>query len=290
MESSAAAVNLKITDLPVNCLEKIFRLLDIQDLLSVADTCKCFKTAADLAYASNFAKLIVIIKDLKPYDVEIHYQRFSYPHIEIGYLKPSFQILRLFGHLISKLEIRINEWDYDDEYFEEFEEDEEDLCVEFFRKSFSKVIRYINEYSAGTLTEIRIRTAKNIDYVQYMDRPFPNAEIVDIELWRWPSGLVKTLFPKLRLLKCYYKKNIDVANIADHFPNLEHVEFTMNIMDCVMDLGHILDVPEDNARPVHSFLLLNPQLQSLRMPLTPDARIFQCISENMPNLVNLAFR
>lgn len=46
----------KISDVNDDCLEKIFMELDLKDLLSVADSSKKLKTAAEMAFKSKYGK------------------------------------------------------------------------------------------------------------------------------------------------------------------------------------------------------------------------------------------
>lgn len=52
----AAADQLKLTNLIDDCLEHIFMFLDVDDMLSIADTSKQLKTAADTVFARKFGK------------------------------------------------------------------------------------------------------------------------------------------------------------------------------------------------------------------------------------------
>lgn len=56
-----ADVSTNITDLDNDCLEYIFKKLELKDLLSVADASKCFKVAVDMAYTSEYGKMQVFI-------------------------------------------------------------------------------------------------------------------------------------------------------------------------------------------------------------------------------------
>lgn len=116
--------------------------------------------------------------------------------------------------------------------------------------TFSRVIAYVYGYAAETLTEITIRTP--------MSGPLPNVEKVFIELYRWPKGSVKNLFPKLKSLKCYYRKHANMANIMENVPNSEYVELGM-----VYYTNSHIKLAKDDAGPIYMFLNLNPQLQGL---------------------------
>lgn len=286
VQSIVVDMSVKITDLPDNCLEKVFRWLNIKDLLNLADANKKFKTAADLAYMSNFGKAMLFIDGFDPAHTHNSYSavcfEFGYVfghRIRTSYLKPTFQILRSFGHLISKLKIHIRDSYY--EYYLDAHDDDSDV----FQISFSRVFAYIHEY-AETLTGIEIRTSRYLsnDFFNFLEKPFPNVENISIELYRWPKNSVKNLFPKLRMLKCSYRKHSHVTNIMEQFPHLEQIEFKM-----ISRNEEQLRVAKDDTSPVYSFLNLNLHLRSLVITLIPDTRLFQCIS-NMPQLINLVFR
>lgn len=90
---------MKLTDLGVDCLERIFRYLPIEDLLNLADSNKQLKNTADLVFLLKYSSKIANIVGIAGF------QRNDKKMLELGDLisianpKKVFQLLRCFGNL-----------------------------------------------------------------------------------------------------------------------------------------------------------------------------------------------
>lgn len=263
--------NLKITDVNHDCLEKVCSYLCFDDLLSVADTSKHLRTAANLVFTLKYAKKWVHLHEFiysPNRKVEIK------DKIEVYNWKTSYKILRCFGHLISKLDI--------------------DLQITFassfgnklkpFLVSADRLIEYVYEYCADSLTRMRIKGLPD-GSLNNAPKPFSSIEDVHISAGsNFDENQLTRLFPKLRSLmygNFYWKDTISSMCIDGHFPHLEHMELRSPYHD-------IQDEFSKMCTPIHSFLLSNPQLQSLTMPFISNVNIIQIINECVPNLQNLS--
>lgn len=188
----------KITDLNIDCLEYIFKKLDLIDLLFVADVCKYFKQAASLVYASNYGKMgISMFRFHKHIDCFI---KFSLGFIMISDLLICLKLLRCFGHLIPK------------------------LSMNWIDKYQEKIDEYVHEYCTGSLKEIGFDSSQNVA-IKSFTKSFPKVEIVKFMNCILSSHLfdLNMWFPQMRHLEIIRSYTVD-EGIANHFPNLQHLK------------------------------------------------------------------
>lgn len=146
---------LKLTDINIDCLEKIFSNLNLRDLLNVADSNKSLKQAVDLVYSRRFGPKTIffrVIFKLSRDSIEMSHQK-----IEFNDLRTALQLIRCFGHLISKLEY--------------------DHSIDTYPKHRNEVDRYINEYCANSLSELQFFTTSK-DVFERLEKPFLNVKTV----------------------------------------------------------------------------------------------------------------
>lgn len=98
----------KITDLNYDCLEKVFRLLSLDDLLNVADCNNHLRIAAESTYSYKYGKKkLRIIYPWRPMkeDAIRKFGNLEPVSITIGYWKKCHKILRCFKHFMRKVEL-----------------------------------------------------------------------------------------------------------------------------------------------------------------------------------------
>lgn len=92
---------LQITDLPIECLEHVFNYLCFIDLLNVANWNENLITAAGFVFTSHYSRHKITMTGLKmPRPIEI-----DDLNITISSSAMCSKVLRIFGHLIRKLQM-----------------------------------------------------------------------------------------------------------------------------------------------------------------------------------------
>lgn len=94
---------MKITDLNIDCLDSCFQHLNIEDLLSVADSNKQLRYLARYTFARKFRRetiRIVSTMNCKKYERIFFSVR---PQLIISSLRWSLQFLRCFGDLVPEI-------------------------------------------------------------------------------------------------------------------------------------------------------------------------------------------
>lgn len=220
IESSS---NIKITDINIDCLEKICKYLSFEDLLNVADANKQLKMAADLVYNLKYVNKRTHIQSLRKYP-HVWPSSTNKKNIFICALKTAFQTLRCFGHLTSKLHIcPLNKITNAGE-------------VENFRTNFKNLMVYAGEYCSDCLNEIEIIVKFN-GALDHLEKPFLNVK--KVYLWGFgpATSLLNKLFPKMEYLKISYNRCViqngqctatDFGNIEKYFPYLDQMDIVTN--------------------------------------------------------------
>lgn len=241
---------MELTEISNDCLEKVFRYLSLGDLLNVADSNKQLRAAAELTYFYKYGKKkicvnygVILINNKREPDIEMK------DDIEINDWKRSYQILRCFGHLISKLEFNM-------------------ILIMFclsiksekFRDSFQHVINYVNEYCADSLTELDAYGLVD-GILDHLQKPFQLVENLHIG-GNFKKNLLTNLFPKVRSLVFCYTWCPDLMSIDSHFPCLESMDLCHYFAEDPIEI----DKASKHYARIYSFLHLNPQLQSLELP------------------------
>lgn len=97
---------MKLTDINIDCLEKILEYLEFGDLLSAASSNKRLNKAAHyILIRKKWHKSVLLIS------IRISRKRlikFKYHWIEINDLKTSLQYIRCFGHLIYEVDFTMS--------------------------------------------------------------------------------------------------------------------------------------------------------------------------------------
>lgn len=253
---------MRITDINTYCLEHIIRNLELEDLLSVADTNKCLRSVAQTVFKFKYGKMPVTIQKLTPglfieYEISTRYTS-PEPGVEIRSLKAGLQILRCFGHFILTLRI----WN--------FKKLDEQI------QSWGRVFAYIGKYCAETMNDILFLNCYGTN-MSHLKNPLLNVEKLSIYGSRLRKNWLSRMFPKLRDLKVSYK-DLNLIGIESHFPNLK-----------ILQIDFWLPWNTEQYTQVLNVLSLNPQLQVLSIPFLPKAELFDFISQSMPNLEVLFF-
>lgn len=183
----ASNVLLNITLLDNDCLEHIFKKLNPNDLVSLADSSKCFKQACNLAYASKYGNAQVCIfgryiPRFRSISVTVNY--FAYDSLNC------FSLVRCFGNSIHNLKIYYN------------------------NRNWTRVEQYINEYCVSSLKSIELWNAP-ANATEHFTKPFLNVEKVGLFEGSLDTKFIdlSKLFPQMQDLKFLKYKTFDFLNL-----------------------------------------------------------------------------
>lgn len=224
-----------ITTIYYDCLERILDSLDLDDLLSVAQTCKRLQIAAAANFKDRFGKMAVVlipkntINDFKGF-------RTDESHIYIFEMKFCLPFLRCFGSKI--LDLHVVHTNTHAHYYH--------------------VDNYINQYCADTLQSIEYVSRGQEFSDESFRKPFKKVEtgiIMYCNLKQLPNFV--HWFPNLRHLEI---DDLSIHNcVPACLPSLKHlsIDFTYDFMEeCIED-----------------FLHENPQLQSIEFAIGYNVEI-----------------
>lgn len=261
---------MKITDLNIDCLEAILYRLEFQDFLNAADSNKCINHAAKFVFIRKYNKKRLTLRIETPLGRQYiqNYCSFdfsSYKSMDIFDLEVALPLLRCFGCVINKIELRFNGTVHD-----------------------NYITSYLNQFCTDYLKRICILHIPS-DGFDYFKKPFTKLEnctlILNENLDRFVgNNLLNRLFPKMKKLKLDYTcspffKN---GNTVYHFPCLERLHF-----------NHVnYNFPRACVckKNIIATIKLNPQLKKLDIYCEMnmfDAQLFQSVEESLQNLETL---
>lgn len=161
-----SANGLKLIDINIDCLEKIFAHASFDDFINIAHTNKQLKVAADLAFAKKYRN--------KQFNFYARHERNRTKESDnmmfICDPKVALRLLRSFGHVISKMEFHAQN-----------------------KRLFNKVLRYTNEYcsvSYAKLTDISFSQIIFTDTFEWsFEQPFSTVKNVQFRLCTFPMNI-----------------------------------------------------------------------------------------------------
>lgn len=246
---------IKITDLNLNALEKIFDCLSLNDLLNIADTSKKFKQPADWVFRSKYGKRKIIFWRTNP-------SRCNHPvwptdNIYIDNFSLCFKILRSFGHAISKLDVNY---------------------LKINGNKCAKIDYYVVKYCTA-LAEISFKHA-GVNTLNCIVKPFEKIEKLIFED-SYVGGKLANLnkwFPRLRALELKFYMRIENSKCLEkHFQHLESLTID----------GQVSDIRGSN---LINTLCFNPQLRQLSISDKFDMKFLQYASKHLHFLEKLEIR
>lgn len=192
---------LTITDICDDCLERIFDFLDLQSLLNVAQTCKQLQNAAADTFGYKFGREKFLMCLIYKRSNENYIKMIQYNNVFVYGLRNWAKFLRCFGDKFLRLQITSR-------------------CLP--TEKFKLVDRYINQYCANTLTEIKF-DSRNESLNDFFQNQFQKVETVCLNSVKLENNLANLpkWFPNLRHL--VFLPFYDVSNNTDvFFPHLEN--------------------------------------------------------------------
>lgn len=245
---------IKITDLNIDCLEEIFKYLDLSNLLNVANSNKWLKIAASFVFRRNYGKKRVTV--IQPYGYEGIPLRVYCKNVIVR-ATFSLRFLRYFGCIVSKLEI---------------------ILDNISQKQVYKICFYINEYCTESLIELEILGfgINNIIF-RNIQKPFVNIEMVSFRWCHLEKNLIQfnKWFPKMRHLELNKNKIDEEKCIEMHFPNLRYLSYHPARND-----------KEYFAPNFGNIIRLNPNIRILHL-FDWSEKLFQSINKYLPQLEEL---
>lgn len=244
-------------DLNYDCQLMILELMDFEALLSLSETNKEYASITNEFIRRKLATKTVVLqkKDFDPTADEPELTVVeSYTQLLIARANYT-RIFEKVGSFIRKLRI-----DYT------WVQNEQDTDTR-------NVIALANRY-CDSLTEFELKT-RDAEYLDVVEQPFSNVEVVTLAGdFRAPGSTtwkLNRMFPKmrsLRLLVPFVRKRSD---LAEHFPNLEHLHSLGMHIDYVSNT--------DFKRLIEK----NPQIKSLSLHFG-SFKFLKFVSEQLPNL------
>lgn len=242
----------KITHVNTDCLESIFELLSLEDLLNVTDTSKVFWPAVEIVYRRQYGKeaahTILCTQAHKPNKMIIEKTH----HIQIIDQKIVLQQLRLFGGLIKSLDVQCNE------------------KIKYCKYIYS----YINKYCNQNL--VRVRFIGKIPNVTMFKKPFLSVDKVSFDS-TYLGGQITQFnkwFPKMRSMDFENVVLTDPKSIEINFKSLNHIKLCVTI-------------PRES---IENTFKLNPQLRELDFYSDFTGNLLEVASESLKNLEWLCVR
>lgn len=190
----------KLSNVNQDCLKNIFKYLELEDLLNVANANKYIKPATEQPFVEKYSKRFIQI---------VRYKR-SGPIEEFNSIvcvqryKQILQLLRCFGHLITKLDYCYNATSVST------------YCAPL--PSYQRILSYINEYCAESLTNFHVYPAYAFEK---FTKPFPKVEQLLIEHSLLETSCLGELFSNVRHLTM---KGQGSLCTAAKFPKLFYLE------------------------------------------------------------------
>lgn len=179
---------MKITDIEIKCLEKVFKYLDMNDLFNLAEANTWLRRAVQQVYKEkSISKVKMLHNEGRRLSVKDE-------ELRVNGLETQLRFLRYFGHLITSLAI-----DYD----------------QIAENCRTYMDQYINVYCADTLIELCLWGADESVFEE-LKKPFKQIESVSVCAWQMPN-LDGQLFPKCIALEldCDGEDDSDLQNIEN---------------------------------------------------------------------------
>lgn len=201
---------MTLENLCVDCLEEIFSYLPLRDLLNVADSSKTLKLVAGLVFSLQHGKRILRIDG---FTTRFDNYRNNWTLFTAD-LKFMFQLIRCFGHTVSRMEIILKHDQIDN--------------MELLDTNFEHLMCYVKTFCNETLTEFTLlgvdREDLNGSSLHHFAEPFPNVHSVCVQSPMSNTISLTELFPKMRRLTYHCVKMEELLSIRSDLQSLDHLE------------------------------------------------------------------
>lgn len=252
-------------DLNVDVQLSILEILELPQLILLADTNKQLSSLAANVFRRKYSKKVIeIFNPFYPFnggDTPINSTNviISDEFVKITHFGATLKILRNFGHEIIALELRINL-------------SSNDVKI---ANALAKINTYISMYCADTLIELDISSYQK-NFFRKISKPLKRVEsvVMNGRFDHFDSDTVtfEDLFPAMQRLFLLNIETADGSFIGRHYPNLRELTCAMRTDDTHIRQEH-----------VQALLKKNRQIRSLRV--SGYTRLFlKNVSETLPHL------
>lgn len=239
-------------DVNIDCLEHVFKFLQFEDIINVAEANKDLKLIAEIMFVQKLkSRMIVVDIDNMPPDSDINIYDNAI-HIRRSLL--AAKIIRIFGQYVSEINLRITKNPV----------------------LSGKFIHHVNEYCHKTLNILHT-LGDHSKVFEELKHPFKN-----VEKFTSYEGIVgpgcehfNRLFPRLRQLAFTDDTVFDSKYIWKQIPNLDsfvsYYSYSIPMYSCFDD------------KDLRKFIASNLQLQSLTL-VGYDPYIWEYVNAKLKDL------
>lgn len=220
----------RITNIHYDCLERIFELLDVESLLSLADTCKRMQIGAAQYFGDEFGDRLIV---LDSFDGVAPGLLVDNRFIVSTRLKLCLALLRCFGHKMSYLFIKTNH-------------------------HIDHLVQYVMKYCGDALADITFHQCLPAFPIENCQQPFKHVEKMSVAN-AVLSGQLASIVHCFPFLKFFNMDDVSFHAdfVAVCLPQMKYL---------TIKIDH--DVQGDaTERGLSNLLHTNPQLQSLSIEL-----------------------
>lgn len=250
-----STITTDLAEINIDCLESIFGHLDLNSLLSVSDTNKYVKRAAELVFIQRYRKHKFWL-DLFPYSPVSPISEQT-DQIKINGLKTCLQIVRCFGHLITNLQVTGDRF-----------------TIFGIKEETIRLIDYIIKYCSKFVTKITFEKLSESSFL-HIKVVFPMVETVRYKYCDIKTAFrkINTVFPNLKVLELLWT---DVIDLNLHIPKLDRlvIDLPINLSTC-------------QKEHIETLIQLNPQLKSLKFSFFWNTEFLRSISQRLNSVENL---
>lgn len=262
-KETVPTLSTKLTDVNNDCLELVFEYLDVHDLINVAESSKCLRTAAIIVFGRNHkAKTLDITFDdfgLKRTYWPMLYRQIHAKGSSIKAVMPGpvLKLLRIFGCLIQRINMVAG-------------------CRSRCAQVHKRIYGYINKYCSNTLKTITLWHEMEIGAAG-KKKPLKGVEEVNLTMSELELIDYRKFFPNVRRFCLTYAKFADRKRFVAKYSRLEDFE-----IDYCYE-GKLLLGKND----VKQIIRLNPGLRGFGLTLDCEPYIWQTLSKWSPQVETL---
>lgn len=238
----------------------IFDNLNLEELVSIAVTNKHFLGLAQLEFASKYSKKTIKIDD--PYiNARL---KFTYKEnvIHIHDYMNVLNVLKYFGHLITKLEVRYSE------------------SHSFSPVDIQEISKMISLYCSDSLKHFTVDSFQT-QFFNNLKKPFTKVEEVSVRGWFYSlesyTLYFNELFPVMRRLTLKYIRILLTNSIEREFKQLEHIS---------IDVSPGLESEHHKQINIENVIKKNPQIRSFTLG-SGHWQLLTTVNQILPNIENL---
>lgn len=210
---------IQMDDLDDYTLLSIFDVLNLDDLINVADIGLRYRHLVTRHYAISKFKLHDSLVRFSGHMLAGSSVEISSYSIEIVDFSMAQKVLRIFGHIISKLQFNYDRYN---------------------PIQARRMARYINKYCSESLVEIKLYSFKE-SVLELWDIPFAKVQNVYLirGIFTSKSFDLNTIFPSMQRLELEWITIPESKYLVQHYPHLKHFKMSdTKIIEKILSLNH----------------------------------------------------